>query len=197
MLALMTQHTAMLVTTPAGDRVATSIVIGFDVAICTSLFVAAYLRLRRRLSFTINAEDFIFTVWPVMGETRITRWPRRSILGARQESHTGKLVLRIQGQDPLTIYTSPGPQAADAVAQAISQALQHQFLATLPGAAAPARPRSRRCIAGVCLTTAFLIAGIVILIWGGQWACFGMLALPLAVITAGVSLGTQDKEFWA
>lgn len=195
--AWMILELAQAVTIPPWKRSPLLIVIGVFALLLACLHLIAYLRIRRRLVFTISAEDFSLAIWPPLGTPRVTQWPRASVLQAQADPDGHKLVLHFQGQDPLTIYIRPNPQATAAVAQAISQALrQASLLLTLPAAVAQSRRGNWQRTAGLCITISFALGAIALLIWGGVCRPLAMPSFLLAAIAAGLSLGTQDREFW-
>src|SRR5258705_5372527 len=92
-----------------------------------AVIVFAYVRLHRWVRFVVTAQRF-FLIRRVggMSET-VTSWPRERVLAATVASGTGKLVLRILGQDTLELFVSNNRSATRQVAQTLEVALHQSF----------------------------------------------------------------------
>jgi hypothetical protein len=100
----------------------------FHVLGIAAIVAFAYVRLHRWVRFVVTADRF-FLIRRVggMSET-VTSWPRERVLAATVASGTGKLILRILGQDTLELFVSNDRSATRQVAQTLEVALHQSFL---------------------------------------------------------------------
>lgn len=97
-----------------------------------AIVMFAYVRLHRWVRFVVTADRF-FLIRRVAGMSEtVTSWPRERVLAATVAQGTGKLVLRILGQDTLELFVSNDRSAGRQVAQTLETAL-HEAFSSSPG----------------------------------------------------------------
>jgi hypothetical protein len=99
----------------------------------------AYFRLHRWLRFVVTADRF-YLIRRVGGmRETTTSWPRDRVLAATTSVETGKLLLRILGQDTLEVFVGHDRSVARYVSETLEAALRETFEPVRP-ALSPATP---------------------------------------------------------
>jgi hypothetical protein len=157
------------------------------------LLVLIY-ELRRRIIFEVTAEQFRVTYAGIPGTSRAV-WPRAAVEQARIVPSTGKLWLRIRGQDSLEIYLGSDRDANEYVAKTLTDALAAPLVKSDSAETAPEVQTGRRSlpVVAVVISLLMVVAGVILCFYITPCACYLLLLSPVPL---GIALGTQNKEYY-
>jgi hypothetical protein len=162
---------------------------------------AAWTRLKTRLIFDVTANYVSVVRRPnLLGIHR--RWPRSSILEIRPGMNPFAMVMRIRHEDSRIYYVSPNAQVTAAVIDRLNDAvLKNPPLEPASEIAVPiaaARLRSKiifQCSFGIGLL--ILAAGLALCaLQPRAGTLLAGAGLTTMMVSAGIYLGTQQKEFF-
>jgi hypothetical protein len=172
--------------------------------ILAMIFARAWWRLHTRTVIDVTPDELaIATVRPSGRGTRRS-WPRSNVGEVKRNASDGKLLVRITGRDLLEWPISPIAEVTEWVAQAVNRSLSDEFAPPAPGDAFPPivtkgyRPFMIALAIG--LFVAPFLPLIIVSLKTGDWmpliAILSIGGIGGLIIWAGITMGTQDKEFY-
>jgi hypothetical protein len=164
------------------------------------IWAFALSRLRQRSEYSVRNGRLMIRRFHGRRKGRRVSWPTSSVEEIRFSPISGKMIVRIRGEDSRELFVSSDPKMVELVAKSLSAAL-HDGSGVAPAdtseednaeiRGAQRRKRIALGIAGVLSALAFL-AMIIFPPLAGAWF---YLFLP-AAIPAGIALGEQPHKFW-
>lgn len=164
-----------------------------------ALIVAAvaYVRLHRWAVFVVTAEEFVLYLRTAPFAPRRSVWNRRDILRVEPLANSGKLYIRVRGEEAVEVYLSPTGEVARAVAGVLEEALKSEFeRGELPDVFSFAAGNPRRTKLAIAGSIGLLVVSVVLLCMPEPYAIFGHYLFILSAVPVGIAFGVQRKEFW-
>ena len=127
-------------------------------------------------------------------------WPRREVTDVKVNSYSGQLLVRAHGREMVEYKLSPSREVTEWVARRLTEAL-HAPLETAPTPSVPpsslagekpALEAGKRLVVG--LSACMFGVGVVMFCLG--LPVFGWFLILASAVSAGLTLGTQDKEYY-
>src|SRR5258708_24415404 len=163
-------------------------------------------RLHERTIIDVTHDELAIIMLGPWRCSRRAAWPRKKIIDIKRNLGNNKLLIRITGEDYLEYFLSANPQVTQSVADEVAHSVFHDTFDPASPADAFSLPtprwQTRRLaliLTGIVAAALLILASILIRV-GGDWAPLGVilffLVFLVTTVTAGITLGTQDKDFY-
>jgi hypothetical protein len=177
-------------------EVAVPICIGFGVPFLIVLHMLD--RLTTRAVIEVTRDSLAITLVSTLFGTRIVTWARKTIHEVKLNPNNGKLLVRATGREMAECHLVPDRELGQKIADIVREAV---FLGTFDyGGVAGRSTRPRSGTAPLLICVLLMAIGGLILIFVPSTGTAGLgimcLACLLAMITAGITMGTQKKDFF-
>jgi len=161
------------------------------------LMAVAFYRLHRRVILDLTAPELVVrTIVPLLSPTA-RRWPRADVTEIKRNPSSGKLLIRIRGQDFVEFYLGRDEEMTEHIGEVLREELRRPsaVLGRLVQGEHErvAATRRRQLIAA---TFVMLFVAVALMFLGFPWAIFGYYLLLLSGAPAGMALGTQEKDYY-
>jgi hypothetical protein len=129
-----------------------------------------------------------------------TSWPRHHVGGAKYNSSSRKLTIRIIGINLVDVYVSPNRIVTEWVARVLDDALREIPVSTdrattnVRAGLAPAISRSWPRAVAYAIAVALVLSGVALFFT--PLAPLGVYVMLLSAAPVGLALGTQEKEYY-